>query len=83
MLHRAESEFDTVPFTPRPAGVYGRVAAAVITSGTYAPEAVSDLMIAATAIAQGLRLSTTNPNDFVGLETLTTIIAVPRPAAAN
>ena len=36
-------------------------------------------MIAATAIAEGLPLYTTNPADFTGLDTLIRIIAVTRP----
>jgi predicted nucleic acid-binding protein len=83
ILQRAESEFDAVPFDAEAARVYGRVAAAVIASGRKPRRRIADLMIAATAIAQGLPLYTTNPDDFVGLETLTTIIPVPRPAAAN
>jgi hypothetical protein len=83
ILQRVESEFDAVPFDAEAARVYGRVAAAVIASGRKRRRRVADLMIAATAIAQGLPLYTTNPDDFAGLETLTTIIAVRRPAAAN
>jgi predicted nucleic acid-binding protein len=83
ILQRAESEFDAVPFDAEAARVYGRVAAAVIASGRKPRRRTADLMIAATAIAQGLPLYTTKPDDFVGLETLTTIIAVPRPSAAH
>ena len=83
ILQRAESEFDAVPFDSEAARVYGRVAAAVIGSGRKPRRRIADLMIAATAIAQGLPLYTTNPGDFTGLETLTPIIAVPRPAAAD
>lgn len=83
ILQRAESEFDAIPFDAEAARVYGRIAAAVIASGRKPRRRVADLMIAATAIAQGLPLYTTDPGDFVGLEALTSIIAVPRPAAAN
>jgi predicted nucleic acid-binding protein len=83
ILQRAESEFDAVPFDAEAARIYGRVAAAVIASGHKPRRRIADLMIAATAIAQGLPLYTTNPDDFAGLENLTPIIVVPRPAAAN
>ncbi len=83
ILQRAENEFDAIPFDAEAARVYGRVAAAVIASGRKPRRRVADLMIAATAIAQGLPLYTTNPGDFVGLEALTPIIAVPRPTATN
>ena len=83
ILQRAESEFDAIPFDAEAARVYGRVAAAVIASGRKPRRRVADMMIAATAIAQGLPLYTTNPGDFAGLEALTPIIAVPRPAAAT
>jgi predicted nucleic acid-binding protein len=83
ILQRAESEFDAIAFDAEAARVYGRVAAAVIASGRKPRRRIADLMIAATAIAQGLPLYTTNPDDFVGLETLTPIIAVPRPATAD
>ena len=39
----------------------------------------SDLMIAATAITEGLPLYTTNPADFTGLDSLARIIPVTRP----
>jgi predicted nucleic acid-binding protein len=36
-------------------------------------------MIAATAIAEGLPLFTTNPGDFTGLDTIMRVIPVTRP----
>ena len=83
ILQRAENEFDPVPFDAEAARVYGRVAAAVIGAGRKPRRRVAELMIAATAISEGLPLYTTNPGDFAGLDTLTRIIPVPRPAAAN
>jgi predicted nucleic acid-binding protein len=38
-----------------------------------------DLMIASVAIAEDLRLFTTNPGDFAGLERLLTVVPVTRP----
>lgn len=78
ILQRAESEFDPVPFDAEAARIFGRVTAAVIASGRKPRRRVADLMIAATAIAEGLPLYTTNPADFSGLDTLVRIISVTR-----
>jgi hypothetical protein len=61
------------------ARAYGRVTAAVIAAGRKPRRRASDLMIAATAIAAGLPLDTTNPGDFAGLDHLVTVIPVTRP----
>jgi predicted nucleic acid-binding protein len=81
ILQRAESEFDPIAFDAEAARVYGRVIAAVIAAGRKPRRRVADLMIAATAIAEGLPLYTTSPSDFAGLATLISIIPVPRPVA--
>ena len=78
-LQRAESEFDPVPFDAEAARTYGRVAAAVITAGHKPRRRTADLMIAASAIAEGLPLFTTNPDDYAGLEKLVRVIPVTRP----
>jgi predicted nucleic acid-binding protein len=78
-LQRAESEFDPIPFDAEAARVYGRVTAAVITSGRKPRRRIADLMIAATAIAQGLPIYTTNPGDYAGLEKLVRVVTVTRP----
>jgi predicted nucleic acid-binding protein len=79
ILQRAESEFDPVPFDAEAARIFGRVTAAVIAVGRKPRGRAVDLMIAATAIAEGLPLFTTNPDDFVGLDRLLRIAAVTRP----
>jgi predicted nucleic acid-binding protein len=50
-LQRAESEFDPVPFDAEAARTYGRVTAAVVAAGRKPRRRITDLMIAATAIA--------------------------------
>jgi predicted nucleic acid-binding protein len=79
VLQRAESEFDPLPFDAEAARIYGRVAAAVATAGRKPRRRTTDLMIAATSMAHGLPLYTTNPADFTGLGDLLTVIPVARP----
>ena len=79
MLQRAESEFDPIPFDAEAARIYGRVTAAVIAAGRKPRRRIADLMIASIAIAEGLPLFTTHPDDFAGLEHLLPIVAVTRP----
>ena len=79
VLQRAEHEFDAIPFDADAARAYGRVTAAVIAAGRKPRRRAVDLMIAATAIAAGLPLYTTNPDDFAGLDHLVTVIPVTRP----
>jgi predicted nucleic acid-binding protein len=76
-LQRAEASFDTLPFDTDSARAYGRVYAAIVTTGRKArgPRAV-DLLIAATAVAANLPLYTRNVDDFRGLEDLLTIVGV-------
>ena len=79
ILQRAENQFDPVPFDAEAARIFGRVTAAVIAAGRKPRGRVADLMIASTAIAEGLPLFTTNPDDFAGLRALTRIVPVTRP----
>jgi predicted nucleic acid-binding protein len=79
VLQRAENEFDPIPFDAEAARIYGRVCAAVIGAGRKPRRRVADVMIAAIAVAEGLPLFTTNPDDFKGLEGLLTIVPVTRP----
>jgi hypothetical protein len=77
VLQRAEHEFDPIPFDEAAARAYGRVAAAVVAAGRVPRSRTAGLMIAATALAAGLPLYTTNPDDFVGLDALLAIVPVP------
>jgi predicted nucleic acid-binding protein len=67
-LQRAEAIFAALPFDARCARAFGRVYAAVARKGRKARgRRAVDLLIAATAIAEGLPLYTRNPDDFAGL----------------
>ncbi|HYW24339.1 MAG TPA: type II toxin-antitoxin system VapC family toxin [Terriglobales bacterium] len=79
VLQRAEADFDPIPFDIEAARIYGQVAAAAIAIGRKPRARVVDLMIASTAIAEGLALFTTNPDDFLGLGHLLTVVPVTRP----
>ena len=83
VLQRAEHEFDPIPFDADAARAYGRVTAAVVAAGRKPRRRAVDLMIAATAIAAELPLYTTNPDDFVGLGHLVTVVPVIRPEVPN
>ncbi|WP_136517722.1 MULTISPECIES: type II toxin-antitoxin system VapC family toxin [Cellulomonas] len=83
VLQRAESEFDPLPFDAEAARLYGRVAAAVRAAGRTPRRRVADLMIAATAAANGLPLWTTNPADFAGLDGVVEVVALARPERAT
>ena len=63
-----ESTFDALPIDDRVARSYGRLAAAVAAAGRKPRGRVMDLLVAATAHANGARLYTRNPRDFTGLE---------------
>jgi len=79
ILQRAENEFDPVPFDAEAARLFGRVTAAVIAAGRTPRRRIADLMIASTAIAEGLPLYTTNPDDYADLDSLLPIMGVTRP----
>jgi hypothetical protein len=76
-LQRAEAAFDPLPFDGDAARAYGRIFAAVVAGGRKARGARAvDLLIAATALANGLPLYTRNGDDFVGLDGLIDIHVV-------
>ena len=79
VLQRAENEFDPIPFDAEAARIYGRVVAAVVAAGRKPRRRVTDLMIAAIAMAADLPLYTTNPGDFTGLDDLLIVVPVTRP----
>jgi predicted nucleic acid-binding protein len=55
------------------------VTAPVVAAGHKPRGRIADLMIAATAIAEGLPLFTTNPDDYAGLGKLVHVVPVTRP----
>ena len=75
-LQWAATSWDPLPFDAGAARAYGMVFAAARTAGRSSRTRVADLMIASTAVANGLTLYTRNPSDFVGLESIVTVVAV-------
>jgi predicted nucleic acid-binding protein len=79
-LQRAEATFAPIAFDGAAARAYGRVYAAVASRGRKARgRRAVDLLIAATALAEGLPLYTRNPGDFSGVEDLIEVRAVDAP----
>jgi predicted nucleic acid-binding protein len=76
VLQHAEATFDPLPFDAEAARAFGMVSAAVLAAGRTPRRRVADLMIASIAIVNRLSLYTTNPDDFVGLDHLLTVVAV-------
>lgn len=79
LLQHVEATFDPLPFDLEAARAYGQVAAAVLAAGRKPRGRFADLMIASVALANRMPLYTTNPVDFVGLDDLIQIVALPRP----
>jgi len=70
-VQQAEADFDPLPFDAAAARAFGRVASSLRRSGRKPAARALDVLIAATAIANGLPLYTCNPDDFAGIEGLT------------
>ncbi len=75
-LQWAEATFDALPFDIAAARTYGRVYALVRAARRQPRGRFADLMIAAIAAANQLPLYTRNPNDFAGLDSMITVVAV-------
>lgn len=77
LLQRVEASLEAIPLSTAAARAFGQIYAVVAAAGRKARGARSiDLLIAATASAEGLPLYTRNPTDFRGLEPLVTVVAV-------
>ena len=75
-LQQVESLFDPLDFDAASARSYGQLVAAVIVAGRSHRSRVADLLIGAVAHSNNLALYTRNPQDFVGLERLITVVEV-------
>ena len=75
-LQQIESLFDVLDFDVASARSYGQVVAAIVISGGSHRSRVADLLIAAVAHSNNLALYTRNPQDFAGLQSLLTVVAV-------
>jgi predicted nucleic acid-binding protein len=64
------ANWDPLPFDASAARAYGLVFAATRRAGRTSRARLADLLIASTAIANGLPVYTRNPDDFTGLEEL-------------
>jgi predicted nucleic acid-binding protein len=75
-LQRAEAAFDPLPFDGESARAFGRLYAAELAHGRKARGSRAlDLLIAATACAEGLPIYTRNPDDFVSVQQLVQVIS--------
>ncbi len=75
-LQWAAATWDAIPFDQDAARAYGLVYAAVRSAGRTGRARMADLLIAATAAANGLPLYTRNPRDFARLGGVLTVVAV-------
>jgi hypothetical protein len=71
-----EATFAAIPFDREAARRYGTLVALTIATNRDPRPRRIDLMIAATAAAHGLPLFTRNPDDFRGLDSAVTVIAI-------
>ena len=75
-LISAEANFEPLPFDATAAHAYGNLVALVLALGRNPKPRKNDLMIAATAMVNGLPLYTRNVDDFKGLESQLTVVPV-------
>lgn len=75
-LQWAATTWDALPFDADGARAFGRVYAATSTTGRATRRRLADLLIAATAAANGLPVYTRNPSDLHGLDEILRIVAV-------
>jgi predicted nucleic acid-binding protein len=75
-LQEVESSLAPIPFDAAAVRSYGLVAAAVISEGRQPRGRFADLLIAATAHANGLDLYTRNGDDFRGMDHLVRVVHI-------
>lgn len=75
-LQEVESRFEPLPFDAAAATSYGLVVAAVSSVGRKPRTRLADLLIAATAHANGLDLYTRNGEDLRGLDGLIGVVTI-------
>jgi predicted nucleic acid-binding protein len=75
-LQEVESRLEPIPFDAVAARSYGLIVAAVVSEFRKPRSRFADLLIAATAHANGLDLYTRNGDDFTGLEELVRVVDV-------
>ena len=75
-LQQVEATFEALPFDAAAARSYGQVVAAVAETGRSHRRRIADLLIAATAHANGLALYTRNPGDLGGLDRLIEVVTI-------
>ncbi|HEY5881592.1 MAG TPA: type II toxin-antitoxin system VapC family toxin [Nakamurella sp.] len=75
-LQEVEAKLEPLPFDGTAVRSYGLVVAAVVREGRKPRSRFADLLIAATAHANGLDLYTRNGEEFAGLEDLVHVVAI-------
>lgn len=75
-LQEVESRLEPLPFDGAAVRSYGLIVAAVVHEQRKPRSRFADLLIAATAHANGLDLYSRNAEDFAGLEQLVRVVAV-------
>lgn len=75
-LQEVEAKLEPIGFDGAAARSYGLVVAAVVREGRTPRTRFADLLIAATAHANGLDLYTRNGDDFAGLDGLVNVIVI-------
>jgi predicted nucleic acid-binding protein len=75
-LQQLEATFEPLPFDATAARSYGQIVAAVVDAGRSHRRRIADMLIAATAHANGLALYTRNPDDFVGIGDLVDVVGI-------
>lgn len=75
-LQQVEGLFEVIDFDTPAARSYGQIIAAVASHGRSHRSRIADLLIAATAHANGLPLYTRNPADFEGLRQVIEVMGI-------